>query len=303
MSIQNYVYTADRETIRRYLSVVVYKFRNLSPMVQLAAAYLFGIIVVGLLGPEFAPYEPGAQHLNDDGSLRNTEAPSRDHWLGTTNRGEDVFSRLVVGARPTVIAGLLGGGIVITIGVTVGVIAGYFGGKIDSVLMRFTDLVYGVPVIPTAIVLAAFFGTGFITSIIAIGLVLWRGAARVIRSQVLQIKQRPFVQAAQATGASTERIIFRHIFPNVITMAILFFALAVADVIIIQAGLAFIGISDPFVPSWGIMLRNAYQGGALGRAFWWSIPPGVLIATTVLASYTIGRSLESKDTNANALTN
>lgn len=303
MSITNYAHLADRERVRRYLLAVVYEFGKLNRMTQLAVVYLFGIILVGLLGPELTPHEPGAQHFNDDGSLRNTESPSRDHWLGTTNRGEDIFSRLVVGARPTVITGLLGGGIIISIGVTVGVTAGYFGGKVDNALMRFTDLVYGVPVIPTAIVLAAFFGTGFITSVIAIGLILWRGSARVIRAQVLQIKQRPFVQAAQATGASTPRIVLRHIFPNVMTMAILFFALAVGDAIIIQAGLAFIGVSDPFVPSWGIMVRNAYQAGALGRAVWWSIPPGILIATTVLASYTIGRSIENSDTNANALTN
>jgi len=249
------------------------------------------ILLMGLVGPWIAPYEYDAVIRGDDGVQRN-QAPSMDHPLGTTDRGEDVLSRLLYGARPTVVSGLLGGGIIITIGLTVGLTAGYVGGRVENVLMRITDLFYGVPLIPAAIVLVAFFGIGYISSIIVIGLVLWRGSARVIRSQVLQIKERPFITSARATGASRIHIIVRHILPNVGSMAILFLALGIGYTIIIQAGLAFVGVTDPFVPSWGVMVRNAYQAGYMSSSWWWSLPPGLMIALSVASTFMFGRSYE-----------
>ena len=255
--------------------------------------FLVVVLVLGLVGPAVAPYEYDETLYDEEGQLERLAEPSLEHPLGTTDTGEDVLSRVLYGARPTVITGLLGGGLIIGIGMSIGITAGYVGGRVENVLMRFTDVMYGVPLIPFAIVLVAFFGVGFLESIVVIGLVLWRGNARVLRSQVLQIKERPFVLAARTTGASTWRIVFKHIFPNVASMAVLFFALGVGYSIIIQAGLAFIGVSNPYVPSWGIMVRNAYDSGYMASAWWWSVVPGVLISLTVLSTFMFGRGYEA----------
>jgi peptide/nickel transport system permease protein len=272
-------------------------FRDQSRLTQFAVSYLSVFILLGIFGPELTPYEYTTQHFNADGSLQSLKPPSSDHWMGTTNRGQDVFSRLLYGARPTLVTAVLGGSIIISIGLLIGITAGFVGGIVDGALMRFTDMAYGVPLIPAAIVLAAFFGTGFLSSVVVIGLILWRGPARVIRSQVLQIKERPFIKIARSSGASRYHIARHHILPNVAPMAFLFFALGVGDAVIIQAGLAFIGVSDPFIPSYGVMLRNAYNSGALGDAIWWSLPPGILIALTVLSAYLLGRSIEGVDSD------
>jgi len=256
-------------------------------------AFLVGVLILGLIGPSIAPYQYSESLYTEDDELKRSLAPSAEHPLGTTSTGQDVLSRILYGAQPTVITGLLGGSMIIGIGMTIGVTAGYFGGWVDTVLMRFTDVIYGVPLIPFAIVLIALFGVGFIESIVVIGLLLWRGNARVLRSQVLQIKERPFVVAARSTGASDLRIIFKHILPNIASMAVLFFALGVGYTIILQASLAFIGVSNPFIPSWGVMVRNAYNSGLMSTAWWWSVPPGLLIALTVLSTFMFGRGYEN----------
>jgi peptide/nickel transport system permease protein len=249
------------------------------------------VLMIGIAGPWITPYDYNEVQREDGEILRN-QSPTLEHPLGTTTSGYDVLSRVLFGARPTVISGILGGALIITIGMTIGLTSGYVGGQVDNILMRFTDFIYGIPIIPFAIVLAAFFGIGYLMSILMIGLLLWRGSARVIRSQVLQIKERPFILAAKATGASTPRIILKHIFPNVASMAALYFALGVGWTIIIQAGLAFIGVTDPFIPSWGVMVRNAYRSGYMDVAWWWSVTPGLLIAITVLATFMFGRTYE-----------
>lgn len=254
-------------------------------------SFLLFVLVLGVLGPLIAPYPYNDTVYADDRPLIS-EPPSLSHPLGTNDSGYDVLSRLLYGARPTVITGLLGGGLIIAIGLSIGVTAGYVGGWVDNVLMRFTDVAYGVPLLPFAIVLLTLLGVGFITSVVVIGLLLWRGSARVLRAQVLQIRERPFILAAKATGASTPRIILRHVLPNVAPMAIMFFALGVGYSILLQAGLAFIGVTNPTIPSWGIMIRNAYASGQMSVTWWWSIPPGILISLTVLSTIMFGRSYE-----------
>ena len=278
-----------------------YAIRNfrsgLGKMVESKATMAYGLFIVfvlilGLIGPTVAPHDANDRMRSESGELLRGAPPSLDHPLGTTETGYDVFSRLLIGAQPTAVAGMLGGVLIITIGATIGITAGYVGGRTENILMRFTDLVYGVPLIPTAIVLIAFFGVGFLQSILVIAMVLWRGSARVLRSQVLQIKEREFILAAKATGTSTPRIILKHIFPNVATMAIMFFAIGIGYTIIIQAGLSFLGVVNPFTPSWGVMMRNAYTSGQVGNYWWWSIPPGLMIALTVVATFMFGRGYE-----------
>lgn len=259
-------------------------------------AFYFGILVViflmGVFGPMVAPYGTEETVYAADGSIRQAEPPSLEHPLGTTFSGYDVLSRVLIGARPTVITGLLGGAMIVTIGTAIGLVAGYVGGWTESVLMRFTDFVYGVPLIPFGIVLITFLGVGFFSSIIVIGLILWRSAARVIRAQTLQVKQYPFVQVSKASGASTPRIIFKHILPNVAPMSIFFLALGVGYAIVLQASLTFLGVANPFIPSWGVMIRNAFNSGYMSTAWWWSLTPGILIGITVLSTFMFGRGYE-----------
>lgn len=259
-------------------------------MLAVYVGFLSFIIFLGIVGPEITPYGYEELLISDQGINRKAP-PSLTHPLGTTDGGYDVFSRLVYGARPTVITGLLGGSIIISIGGTIGLVSGYYGGQVGNLLMRFTDFMYGVPIIPFAIVLMAILGRGFYLAILVIGFTLWRSSARVIRSQVLQIKERPYILSARATGASDLRIMTKHILPNIAPMVILLLSLAIGYAIIAQASLAFIGVVDPFVPSWGVMLRNAYNSGAMATAWWWSIPPGFLISFTVLSTFMIGRKL------------
>ncbi|NHN57922.1 MULTISPECIES: ABC transporter permease [Halorussus] len=272
-----------RRTLRNLLS---------ERITQFAFAVLVGILILGVVGPMIAPYQYNEQQTTADGELMRYEPPSLDHPLGTNDRGEDVLSRLLIGARTTLITGLLAGGLMMTVGLSVGMTAGYVGGKTESFLMRLVDFMYGIPFIPFAIVLITFFGAGFYTTIAILGLVLWRFIARVIRSQVLQIKQRPYIMAARASGASTLWIMRKHILPNIANMAALFFAMGVGLAILEQAGLSFIGVTDPFTPTWGIMIRNANQAGRVADAWWWSFPPGIMIALTVLSLYLLGRGYE-----------
>ncbi|QLG64152.1 ABC transporter permease [Halorarum salinum] len=274
--------------------VVRRTMRNLlrERITKVAFVCLLLVLLTGLVGPAIAPYDYTEQQRTDDGQLNRYAQPSLDHPLGTNDRGEDVLSRLLVGARMTLITGLLAGSLMLTIGLFVGVTAGYVGGRTESLLMRFVDFIYGIPFIPFAIVLITFFGAGFYTTIAIIGLVLWRFIARVIRSQVLQIKQRPYIMAAKASGASTPWIIRKHILPNIANMAALFFAMGVGLAILEQAGLSFIGVTDPFTPTWGIMIRNAHQSGRVAEAWWWSFPPGIMISLTVLSLYLLGRGYE-----------
>lgn len=250
------------------------------------------VLFLGIFGPTVAPYPADETQLSG-GQILIATSPSYTHPLGTTTEGYDVLSRLLIGARPTVITGLLGGGIMISIGTVIGLVSGYVGGLVEVILMRFTDFVYSLPFLPLAIVLVTFMEVGFLPSVIVIGLILWRDPARVLRSQVLQIKERPYIMSARATGASNLRVIVKHILPNVFPMLLLFFGLGVGYSIILQASLAFVGVADPFVPSWGVMIRNAYESGVMGSALWWSLSPAIMISATVTSAIMLGRRYEA----------
>lgn len=257
--------------------------------------FLVLVAIFALFGETIAPYGYQERLMAPDGGIMIAEPPSMAHPLGTTAEGYDVLSRLIVGARPTAIAGIVGGTMIIGIGLSVSLTAGYLGGPVDETLMRITDLFFAIPFIPFALVVLAFFGAGFWISIFIIGILLWRANARVIRAQILQIKERPFITASKAAGASTPRIVLKHIFPNVAPMAILFFALGTGAAIIAQASLAFVGVADAQTPSWGIMIRNAYFSGYMRVVWTWALVPGFMIAFTVLSCYLIGRSFETAD--------
>jgi peptide/nickel transport system permease protein len=253
---------------------------------------LFIFIFMAIFAPYIAPYSP-FDHLSlPDGKLARLLPPSSQFWLGTTSHGSDVLSQTIMGSRLAILVGLLSTLLIALIGTNIGLISGYFGGKIDNLLMRLTDIAYGIPFLPFAIILVSFLGVGTKSVIAAISLLLWRTSARVIRSQVLSLKERPFVWAARSAGASHWRILYYHIAPNVLPLTFLYLALGVGWAIITEASVSFLGLGDPAVVSWGQMLYYAFTMGAMRRAWWWVLPPGICIALIILACFLVGRAFE-----------
>ncbi len=227
-----------------------------------------------------------------DPYVNELSPPSRDHYFGTTHLGRDIFSQVIYGSRTALMVGIIAAIMVNGIGFTVGLISGYFGGKIDSFLMRVVDVMYGMPLEPFAIVLVLIFDPGLWIIILAIGLLTWRTNARGIRSQVLSLAERPFVKAARVAGASNLRIMAVHIAPNVLPLAFLQLAVAMGYAITAEATLSFLGLGPPRLYSWGTILHSARLSGAWRTAWWWIIPPGIFISATVVSVFLISRAVE-----------
>lgn len=250
------------------------------------------IFIVAVLAPYIAPYDPRAV-LTSNGVWLTNQKPSGTFILGTTNIGRDIFSQLIYGARPALLVGFSAAFFVALIGTVVGLIAGYFGGLVDTLLMRVTDIAFGIPFLPFVIVLVAFLGPSIWNVVLAMALLLWRDTARVIRSQVLTVRSRTFVQAAQISGAGPWRIMFLYIAPNVLPLSMLYGTLAIGWAILTEASVSFLGFGDPKVVSWGFMLQDAYISQALARgAYYWFVPPGICIMLAVMAGFFIGRGYE-----------
>ena len=239
-----------------------------------------------------APHDPGVRHRFDDGSLMRLQEPSLAHPLGTTHLGRDVLSQVIVGSRTSLIVGSLAAFMAVFIDTNVGLTAAYLGGRVDDLLMRITDIVYGLPFLPFAIVLVAIMGQSLFWIIFAIVIILWRSTARVIRSQVLSHKNRPYVESAKAIGATKTRIMYVHILPNVLPLAFLYAAFAVGHAVIAEASLSFLGFGPPGMVSWGGMIHTAFTEDAIRRAWWWVFPPGIMIMIFVMSVFFIGRTLE-----------
>ena len=258
-----------------------------------ASLILLGLcLALAILGPWIAPYDPTARTYDAAGKLVRLAAPSWNHWLGTTILGRDVFSQMLVGARPALLVGGLTALGTVVIGVNIGLIAGYFGGRIDAFLMRVTDVFLGLPFLPFIIVVLSMTGRSLSTLVLAMTLVMWRSTARVVRAQVLSLREMPFVAAARITGASDMTILYREIAPNVMPLAMVSIAFALAWAIITEASIGFLGFGDPNVISWGSIVYDAYASQMMYRAPWWVIPPGVAIMVLVSAVYFVGRAYE-----------
>jgi peptide/nickel transport system permease protein len=190
------------------------------------------------------------------------------------------------------IVGITCASFIAIIGTNVGLIAGYCGGRVDAVLMRITGLAFGIPFIPFAVVLVALLGPSLWNMILTISLLMWRTTARVIRSQVLSLRERAFVKAAKIAGASDLRIIYVHIFPNVLPMTLLYVAFDIAWAVLAEASISFLGFGDPNQVSWGQMLYLAYVSGSIRQAWWWTIPPGLGLSLFVISVFLVGRQYE-----------
>jgi len=231
-------------------------------------------------------------NFDQDGNLKRLEPPSREHLFGTTRMGRDVFSQMIIGSRIALIVGVLSALCVVFIGTNIGLISGYFGGKIDNFIMRIVDIIYGIPFLPFALILVAILGPGIKNIILAIVLITWRNTARVIRSQVLTIKSKTFIEASRISGASDFRIIYKHIAPNVIPLSMVYVSLSMGSAIMTEASLSFLGYGDPTLPSWGKVLYSCYSSQAMFIAWWWMIPPGIAIILLVLSGFLMSRTFE-----------
>ncbi|MBM7662134.1 peptide/nickel transport system permease protein [Bacillus mesophilus] len=279
-----------RVFVRRFIAFL--KFFKQDKFCMVGAIIYLIFIILYIFAPMIAPYNPH-EMIKVDGKLLFNAPPSAEHWLGTTNMGRDIFSQLIYGVRPALVVGFSAAFFVMVVGTLVGLFSGYFQGKIDNFLMRVTDIAFGIPFEPFVIVLVAFLGASIWNIVLAMALLLWRDTARVIRSQVLTVRERNFVEAAKVSGASHLRIIFVQIAPNILPLSFLYGSLAVGWAILTEAAVSFLGFGDPTIVSWGYMLHDAYVSQALSRgAFHWFVPPGILIMLAVMAGFYIGRGSE-----------
>jgi peptide/nickel transport system permease protein len=211
------------------------------------------------------------------------EPPSAEFWLGTDELGRSVLALVIQGSQISLLVGFLATAISMLIGSLVGIAAGYLGGWIEVVLMRFTDWFLVIPFFPLAIVLAAILGRGLFVIAFVIGVTTWPSTARVVRAQVLTLKERPYVERARALGASNRQIVTRHVLPNVFPLIFANTTLVVAVAILTEASLSFVGLGDPFSISWGNILESAFAEGAISLGAWWYlVPPGLCIVLVVL---------------------
>ena len=250
--------------------------------------------LVALLAPLIAPHDPWETLRDAAGKLAIMRPPSLEFPLGTTALGRDIYTQMLFATRTTVLIGMVSGFISIFIGANMGLLSGYYGGKLDEILMRFTDIIYGMPFLPFLIVLIALFGRSLWFVIIAICCIVWRTSARVIRAQTLAIKQRQFILAGKARGCSDLRIIYGHIMPNIMPLLLLYTAFNIAWSVLAEAGASFLGFGDPDNLSWGGMLYNLWISGKIRTAWWWFAPPAICIVLLVSALVFVSRAYEEE---------
>lgn len=259
--------------------------RNKPALVGMGVILL--LYVVALLAPVLAPYDPIAQHdIANTGYL----SPSAQHWLGTDKFGRDVLSRIIYGSRISLSIGFIATVISITIGTLIGAIAGYFGGRTDSILMRFTDMVLAFPRLVLLIMIVALFSPSIAVIIVVLGLTQWPGTTRIVRGDVLSLREREFIQAARALGMGRARVILRHLIPNVLAPVIVTATLGIGNTIVLEAGLSFLGMGvQPPTPTWGSMVAEGRDN--LIGAWWVATFPGLIIVLVVLAFNLVGDGL------------
>ncbi|CAA9576243.1 MAG: ABC transporter, permease protein 2 (cluster 5, nickel/peptides/opines) [uncultured Thermomicrobiales bacterium] len=256
---------------------------------KLAVAGLLTIVV--LYSAALAEPLIGRYPYDEIGFGLRDKPPSADHWLGTDRQSRDVWARLVKGGQVSLAAGFAAVVIIMTIGVTLGGLAGFFGGWVDALLMRFTDILLAIPLILLLITAASLFQPSLRTTIVVIGLSSWPGAARLVRGQFLALKGQEFVTAARAIGAPPGRIMLRHLLPNTLAIIIVEATLWLSYAILLEASLSYLGLGVQIpTPSWGNMLQDG-QRELLAGAWWLTLFPGMAIFLTVLAFNLVGDGL------------
>jgi peptide/nickel transport system permease protein len=252
------------------------------------AAILLLLAAAALFAPALAPYNPFGQNLDQD-----LIAHSREHWLGTDKLGRDILSRIIYGGRISLLVGITTVALSLAIGVVIGSLSGYFGGWIDQMLMRLVDILMAFPGILLAIAFTAVLGPGLDHVILALCLIGWTGYARLVRGEILSLRERDFIQAARSLGCRPKRIILRHLLPNLLPPLLIQSTFGLAAAIVAEGSLSFLGLGvEPPTPSWGAMLND-------GRQFLLVAPhlttyPGLALMITVLALNLVGDALQER---------
>jgi len=245
------------------------------------------IIGAAIFAPLLALHDPVGIDL-----ARMLERPSAEHWMGTDIQGRDIWARLVYGARVSIAVGVISQGIALFLGVLLGLIAGYYGGWIDELVMRLADVTLAFPTLLLLIAMVAALQPSMVVVFATIGVVGWAGMARLVRGQVLVVRQLEYVQAIRALGAKDRTIIVKHVLPNVIAPVVIAATLGVAGAIMAEAALSFLGLGvQPPTPSWGSMIADGRDLDQLRRAPWTSVFPGVAIGASVLGFNLLGDAL------------
>jgi len=256
-----------------------------SPLMLIGGTLVLGVALLALLAPWIAPYDP----TDIDVSVI-LMPPSWQHWCGTDTLGRDVFSRMLYGARVSLAVGFVAVGISLILGLILGAVAGFFGGRTDSILMRITDMVLCFPTFFLILAVIAFLEPSIWNIMIVIGLTSWMGVARLVRAEFLSLSRREFVLAAQSLGASPIRLMWRYLLPNAMGPILVSAILGIAGAVLIESGLSFLGLGvQPPDASWGNILTDGKDN--IQIAWWLSVYPGMAILTTVLGYNLLGEGL------------
>jgi peptide/nickel transport system permease protein len=257
------------------------------PMGRIGAILIALVLIAALFAPYLWTVDPQASGKRED----ILTAPSAGHWLGTDDLGRDVWSQVIFGSRVSLAIGLITAFVTVVTGTLIGLIAGYYGGLIEEVLVKIIDFFMMLPVLPLMIILAAVLGPSLWNIILVISVVSWPTTARVVRSQVLSIKERPYVEAARCIGAGNVRLMFGEIMPNVLPLMFAQAVLMITYAIYDEAILAFLGLGDPTRISWGSMLHFAFESGVMSRSPWWIGPPIASIIILIVGFSLLGTSV------------
>jgi|SRR5579859_243357 len=259
-------------------------FRN-HPMAFFGFLLVAALIVAALGASWIAPYDPNLQSLND-----RLLPPSFHHWMGTDQYGRDVFSRLVYASRISLAVGIVAVTIYVLIGTTVGSVAGFYGGWVDGILMRLVDILLSIPTFLLILIVIAFVGPSIFNIMVIIGLTSWTDVARLVRGEVLSLKEREFILAAKVVGMKNSRIILKHLLPNAMGPVLVVSTLGVGGAILIESALSYLGLGvQPPTASWGNMLMEGKEH--LTDAWWLVTFPGLAVFLTVLGYNLLGEGL------------
>jgi peptide/nickel transport system permease protein len=267
-----------------YLRIVARRFRK-NRLAVSGSIIILLLFAVALLAPALSQYDPARIDVENILS-----PPGTQHWMGTDESGRDVLSRMIYGARISMLVGFVAVGIATFIGILFGAVAGYYGGRIDAVVMRFVDLMLCFPTFFLILAVIAVLEPSLMNIMIVIGVTGWMGVARLVRAEFLALKEQEFVQAARAFGASDLRIIFRHLLPNAMAPVFVSATFGIAGAILTESALSFFGLGvQPPTPSWGNILSSGYKN--IDFAYWLSIFPGLAILVTALGYNLLGEGL------------
>lgn len=270
---------------RNKLRSIIFSHINKNILLFFGASIVLFFIIVAIFAPFIATYDP---------AVTNMQAiflpPNATHYFGTDDIGRDVFSRVVYGTRISLFVGFIAVGISLIIGIILGLASGYYGGGVDSIIMRFTDIMLSFPTFFLILAVIAFLKPSLVNVMVVIGLTGWMGVARLVRAEVMSVKNREYITAAKLQGLSHKKIMFKHILPNVLSPIFVTATLSIAGAILLESSLSFLGLGvQPPTPSWGNILTDGQNN--IINAWWLSFFPGLAIVFTALGYNLLGEGL------------